>query len=224
MAANPDSERVGGIENEVLRRFWAARDAGDEAAADRHWQHLMTLFHDRVPGWVAAEHKRRLDPQEASDAVAAALNRIALRLRWTLAGRSVGEFVNAAKQVVRFACIDTQRRAQGLREHESSLDAPRWSDDRRDGYDNPEFEAPKDRVSVAEADEIESGFFAGEAEFLDWAVPRLPSRPREVFELMRQGKQTKEIMGILGIGENNVHVSYKRALEKLRALRSDYQP
>lgn len=223
MAATPDSEHVGRIENEVLRRFCTARDAGDEAAADAHWQRLMTIFFDRIPGWVAAEHQGRLDAQERRDAVAAATMRICVGLRRTFAGSSVGEFVNAAKRAVKFACIDTQRKAQRLREHETSLDAQRWDDD-RDGYDAPAHEAPKDRVSTAEAEQLEEDFFAGESAFLDWAVPRLPKRPREVFELMRQGKQTKEIMEILGINENNVHVSYKRALEKLRTLRPDYEP
>lgn len=224
MAATPDSEHVGRIENEVLRRFCTARDAGDEAAAHQHYQRFITLQFDRIRAFVRIEADGRLNPRELEEAEERAMIRVGTKVRDSFRGSSVGAWVLVARQAVHFACIDAQDDAIKRRERETSFDAHRSGDDERDGYEKAEYATPPNRVSVDEADEIRDDFFAGESAFLDWAVPRLPKRPREVFELMRQGKQTKEIMEILGINENNVHVSYKRALEKLRTLRPDYEP
>jgi RNA polymerase sigma factor (sigma-70 family) len=215
---------VGRIENEVLRRFVAARDAGDAAAADRHYNQLMQLYFDRVGAWVRFESGSRLDAQEREDAVERALVRISVNLRLSFNGSSVGEWVSAARTAVKFACIDTQRASIRKRKHEVPLDETRSDDDDRGRYDDAEHREAMDRLAQAEADAARVEFFAAEAAFLDWAAGKLSPRRREVLELMRQGKATREIMEILGIGENNVHQTYRRILEDLRTLHDDYTP
>ncbi len=224
MSAAPDRSQVGRHDDELLRRFVAARDAGDDAAMRHWWHELVATNYDRVAAMVALEARRHLSADERQDAVQAACLRLTVNMIATFHGTSMGEWINALRRLVRFACIDVQRKAARISKHERHLDEPRSGDDDRGRYDDAERHAAERALTDAEERERDQEDVAAGQAFLDWAVPQLPRRPREVFELMRQGKTTKEIMQALDITENNVHVSSKRALARLRKLSQTYEP
>ena len=64
VAARSDSPSVGRYDDEHLRRFLAARKAGDVAAMRTWWEELLIDFTDRMNGLVMANHKGRLDHAE----------------------------------------------------------------------------------------------------------------------------------------------------------------
>src|SRR3954447_19841463 len=110
---------------EHLRRFVAARRAGDAAGMRRWWNELVIDVRDRMDGFVATTHRGRLDDDEHELAVAMALARFANNLIATFQGVSMGELVNATKTLARGICIDVQRRSVRARRLEGpSLDAP----------------------------------------------------------------------------------------------------
>ena len=100
---------MGSHADEHLRRFLAARAAGDGAGMRRWWEELVIDFYDRMDGFVYAAHKGRLDESEHELAVQAALIRFSTRLVETFAGGSMGELVNATKTLARGICMDVQR-------------------------------------------------------------------------------------------------------------------
>lgn len=224
MSAAPDSSHVGRHDDELLRRFVAARDAGDDDAMRHWWHELVATNYDRVAGMVSLEARGHLSADERQDAVQAACLRLTVNMIATFHGTSMGEWINALRRLVTFACIDVQRKAARISKHERHLDEPRSGDDDRGRYDDAERRAAEGALTDAEERERDQEDVAARQAFLDWAVPQLTPRPRQVFELMRQGKTTKEIMQALDISENNVHVSSKRALARLRKLSQTYEP
>ena len=75
MPARSDSSCVGKHADEHLRRFLAARDAGDAAGMRKWWDELVVDFYDRIDGLVYATHKGRLDDDEHELAVQLSLAR-----------------------------------------------------------------------------------------------------------------------------------------------------
>src|SRR5919199_1826182 len=94
----------------MLRRFLAARRAGDEDDA-RRW-------------WDALQARGRLSPDEQDEALQRALIRMANRMIHTFHGTSMGEWVESTRSLVRFLCMDTQRDAAAISSRERPLDEP----------------------------------------------------------------------------------------------------
>jgi DNA-directed RNA polymerase specialized sigma24 family protein len=183
----------------LLQRFLRARRARDESAAVAAWNELVALNFDRVVLLVRLESRGRLSPEERDDAVQAALFRMLSNLIDTFRGTSMGEWVEATRRLVRFACIDTQRRAV----RHSARTEPLG-----DQHD-PAAPEPGD-------DDVAGGF-------VDWAVPRLRGRRREVVELDLQELSTEDIQERLGVSRDVVYAARSRALKDLAKLRAEYE-
>jgi DNA-directed RNA polymerase specialized sigma24 family protein len=224
VATARDSNHVGRHDDEKLRRFLAARRAGDEDEARRWWDELLTDNFDRVNGMVVLESRKLLSHDEQQEAVQRALIKIASNMIHTFRGTSMGEWVESTRTLVRFACIDTQRRAAARSRHERSLDKPRRDDDDSGRWDAEVYAAIEAarREQESLADDAEA-IREGQA-FLDWAVPQLSKKRRAVIELDRQNVPVEEIQERLGDSRDAVYASRSRALKDLAKLRDQYQP
>jgi RNA polymerase sigma factor (sigma-70 family) len=190
---------VAGHDAVLLQRFLLARRRRDEAAARAAWGELVELNFDRVVTLVRLESRGRLTPEERDDAVQRALVTMLTRFMETFRGTSMGEFIAATRTLVRFACVDTQRRAAVVSGRTEEL------------VDLPEEDAADD-------DELlERG-----GSFLDWAVPQLVGRRREVIELDLQDLTTEEIQQRLGVSRDVVYAARSRALKDLAKLREEH--
>ena len=198
MSAERDPSDVRRHDDVLLHRFLRARRARDEVAARAAWEELVVVNFDRVVLLVRHESRGRLSPEERDDAVQRALTRMLTNLPDTFRGTSIGEWVEATRRLVRFACIDTQRRAA-----------------RHSARSEPLGE---EHDPVAPEPEEEAG-----AGFLAWAVPRLSGRRREVVELDLQDLSTEEIQERLGVSRDVVYAARSRALKDLAKLRDEYE-
>lgn len=214
---------MGRHDEEKLRRFLAARRAGDEAGARLVWEDLLTDNFDRVRGMVALEGRRQLSYDEQQEALQRALIRIANNMIETFRGTSMGEWVESTRTLVKFACIDTQRRAVTISKRERSLEQSG-----RDGEDAGRWDA--DVYAVLEGHRVEQDSREQDADrlhesqaFLDWAVPQLSDKRRAVIELDRDGVPVDEIQQRLGASRDVVYASRSRALKDLAKLRDQYE-
>ena len=176
---------------------------------------MISLF-DRMDGIVATTHRGRLDDEEHELAVQLALVRVSERLVHTFAGTSMGELVNATKTLARGICIDVQRSAVRARRRSRSLDAG-WN---ADADDRPS--------AVWEADEAAARFEQAEQDadaqaFLDWALPQLRGRRRDVVERTFHGSELPEICEELGLTRDNAYQLRSRGLKDLAELKEAYE-
>jgi RNA polymerase sigma factor (sigma-70 family) len=198
VSAERDLSDVRRHDDVLLRRFLRARRARDEVAARAAWEELVALNFDRVVLLVRQESRGRLSPEEREDAVQRALTRMLTNLPDTFRGTSIGEWVQATRRLVRFACIDTQRRAA----RHSARSEPLGDE--------------HDRAAPEPEEDAGPGFLA-------WAVPRLRGRRREVVELDLQDLSTEEIQERLGASRDVVYAARSRALKDLAKLRDEYE-
>lgn len=195
---------------EHLRRFVAARQAGDTTAMRRWWEELVIDFHDRMDGFVAAAHRGRLDPDEHELAVQLALTKFSTNLVQTFAGVSMGELVNASKTLATFIAIDVQRAAVRISSRETlSLDD---DDTGTASWDAAEAWARHDRDERS----------AEIADFRAWAMPQIESSRRQVLELTFDGAPVAEIMDALGISRDNAYQLRSRGFKDLAKLKQEY--
>jgi RNA polymerase sigma factor (sigma-70 family) len=222
VTANRDSHHVGRHDDEKLRRFLAARRAGDDAAARRWWDELVSDNFDRVRGMVILQSRGHLSADEQQDAVQRALVKLLTKMIVTFRGTSMGEWVESTRTLVRFACIDTQRRATTISKHERPLDKHGRDDDDGGSWDADVYKAiEKERRDQESAEEDIEGLHDGQA-FLDWAVPQLTPKRRAVIECDRAGLTVEEIQERLGISRDVVYASRSRAIKDLARLREEY--
>ncbi|WP_121248061.1 RNA polymerase sigma factor [Solirubrobacter pauli] len=195
---------------EHLRRFVAARRAGDERAMRRWWDELVIDVFDRMDGFVAVAHRGRLDNDEHELAVAMAMERFAHRLIATFNGTSIGELVNATRTLAQRICIDVQRASVRAHRHDGpSLDAPP-----EDGGSWDAAEASRRYDDQQRASDTR--------QFLDWALPQLKPERRQVLELTFAGAELPEIVTELGISRDNVYQRRTRAMKDLAKLKDRY--
>lgn len=224
MAAATDPDHVARHDAESLRRFRAARAAGDVAGARHHWERLLTDNFDRVRNMVDAESWDHLSRDERDDAVQKALIKISNNMIDTFRGTSVGEWVEATRTLVRHICIDVQRAAARVHKHEASL-GETWSgsDDERGRHDSDVFKAIERRrrfeaEATADAERLEE-----RGDFLDWAVQQLSPKRRAVIELSRQEVPVPEMQERLEMSRDALYQSRHRAIEDLCKLRDEYE-
>lgn len=214
MPPGTDSPDVGRHDDEHLRRFVAARGAGDADAMRRWWEELVITIFDRMDGLVGAAHKGRLDDEEHDRAVSLALSRFTFNLIHTFEGVSMGELVNATKTLANFICMDVQRSSMARRT--VSLDHGWDADD--DGGSSSAWEAAESQRRFA-LDEHARDMDA----FREEAMTRLSPRQREVVDLTFRGAEIDEICDQLGLTRDNAYQLRSRGLRKLAQLLRDHE-
>jgi hypothetical protein len=214
VAAPRDPDHVPRHDDEQLRRFLVARRAGDEAAARQWWEALLADNFDRVRSMVVLESRGRLSHDEQDEALALALFKLAFKMIHTFRGTTVGEWVLSTRKLVRYACMDTQRRAAARSRH-----VRRIADD-----DGEVFAAIEERRREQEAHEAEADALEDGRAWLDWAVPQLSPARRAVIELDREDVGIEEMQRRLGVSRDVVYASRSRALKDLVKLREHRTP
>jgi len=216
VAARSDSPSVGRYDDEHLRRFLAARKAGDVATMRTCWEELVIDFVDRMDGLVWLNHKGRLNDAEHEEAVQRALVKFSTKLIDSFVGTSMGELVNATKTLCRFVCIDVADDAEAYRARHYSLEA-NWRPGGDDDKPSPRWEADAARDAY-EREERE----ADTANFLAWALPRMIESRRAVLERTIAGVPVAEICAELGIRKDNAYQLRHRAQKDLKDLAELY--
>lgn len=216
MAARSDSPSVGRHSDEHLRRFLAARKAGDAAAMRRWWEELVIDFTDRMDGLVVANHKGRLADAEHEEAVQRAFVKFSTKLIDSFEGTSMGELVNATKTLCRFVCIDVVDDAKAYRQKHYSLEDG-WSSDGEDDRPSPQWEGDAAREAYAD-DESEADMEA----FLEWALPQLIPSRRAVLERTLAGVPVAEICAELDLSKDNAYQLRSRGTKDLAKLHTQY--
>ena len=196
-------------DEQTLRRFVACREAGDLDGARRWWGLLLEENFDRVRALVAAHAWDTLSADERDDAVALACAKLWKNMLTTFRGTSMGEWVNATRQCVAFACVDVQRAAARRRRLEAPLDG--------DGSG-----AADRRAAVEEQQRTDER--AEARAFVSWALPRMrDERQRVVVERTLDGVPAAEIAGELGVGMDNLYQLRSRGLRDLATLKERYE-
>ena len=206
---------MAGHEEEHLRRFLAARNAGDAVAMRRWWDELVIDFFDRMDGFVSVAHKGRLDHHEHELAVQMSMARFSERLISTYEGVSMGELVNACRTLARGICIDVQRAEARGHKGAASFDAG-WSADAEE-RPTPSWEADEAWHRLERA---QRG--AEVRDFLGWALPQIAEDRRRVLELSFEGASIPEICAEVGISEANAYQRRARAFKDLKRLKERY--
>jgi DNA-directed RNA polymerase specialized sigma24 family protein len=206
-----------------LRRFLAARRAGDEAAARRWWDELVRDNFDRVRGMVILRSRGHLSAVEQDEALQRALIKLSNNMIHTFNGSSMGEWVNATKTLVFGACVDTQRREKAASSHRAPLDATGDAGEETGELDRQVYKALEKQRLEQEAVEQDADDDAQARDFLDWAVPQLSAKRRAVIELDCQDVPCEDIQERLGVSRDVVYASRSRALKDLAKLREEYR-
>jgi DNA-directed RNA polymerase specialized sigma24 family protein len=211
--AGPDQQNVGLTEEQLLKRFVERRDAGDGDGARQAWGKLATASFDRVRGMVDVRaRKYGLDADERQEAVQGALVKLWNNMVRTFRGTTMGEYVNATKQLVEFACADVQRDAARRTEHETRLE-----DDAENVH--PDWKADE----LADQDHRRAGEQKDAADFVAWAVPQLSNeRRRRVVELTLSDAHAEDIAGELDVTMANLYALRSRGIKDLRKLWDDW--
>jgi RNA polymerase sigma factor (sigma-70 family) len=220
--ASRDPTSVPRHDEHNLRRFLAARRAGDEAAARRWWEELVRDNFDRVRGMVILHSRGRLSAVEQDEALQRALIKLSNNMIHTFNGTSMGEWVNATKTLVFGACVDTQRREKAASSHRAPLEATDDAGEDTGQLDRNVFKALEKHRLEQEADEQDAEDDDKARAFLDWAVPQLSPKRRAVIELDRQDVSCEDIQEQLGVSRDVVYASRSRALKDLAKLREEY--
>lgn len=222
MDAGRDPSSVPRHDEHNLRRFLAARRAGDEAAARRWWDELVRDNFDRVRGMVILRSRGHLSAVEQDEALQRALIKLSNNMIHTFNGTSMGEWVNATKTLVFGACVDTQRREKSASSHRAPLEATDDAGEDTGQLDRNVFKALEKQRLEQEADELDAEDDDKARAFLDWAVPQLSPKRRAVIELDRQDVSCEDIQEQLGVSRDVVYASRSRALKDLAKLREEY--
>lgn len=213
MASASDPVPVATFPQEHLRRFLLAREAGDAEAMRRWWEMLVVDLFDRITAQVTYESIGHLDADEREDAVQLCLQSFSDKLITSFKGTSVGELVNAMKTLVKYRCIDVQRKE--TRHGGESLDAG-WADDDPD-RPGPDWERDEawNRFDREQLGRDAQGF-------LDWMLPQLKGQQREVMELTLRGDTLEEICQQLSVSKPNAYQLRSRANKALVKLKEQY--
>jgi DNA-directed RNA polymerase specialized sigma24 family protein len=214
MAARSDPPSVARHDEERLRRFVACRDAGDGEGARRWWEELVEANFDRVVGMVAIQGRGgRLSRHEQEEAVQRAVLKIWQHMVSTFEGASVGEWVNAVKTCVGFACMDVQREAARRTRREPSLDET--------VDDVPRYEW---RVAeLAQSEHRRDGEREDARGFVAWGLPQMKNdRQRLVIERSLDGVPAEAIAAELAVSLPNLYQLRSRGLRDLALLKELY--
>ncbi len=224
MTGTADPSDVRRDEDVNLRRFVAARKIGDQGAMRMHWNALLTDNFDRVVGLVYLEADGRLDHHEREEAVQGTFMRLTRRVIHNFRGTSMGEWVNAVKTVVHWACIDVQDAAKRVSGKERSLDTIRID---KDGEERSpwgkELYAEAESRRAAEEEAIEDAEEREEHRaFLAGALPQLSEKLRAVAERDLADMPVEQMMEELGLKRDAIYQRRRRYILELEELRKRY--
>lgn len=208
---------------QLMRRFVAARDAGDRDAMRAAWSGLVRVTWPRLRSAVQAHGAAILSPAEREDALSNAGERMTRLAIWRFSGTTLAELGAFVARVAKLACLDEQRKAARRREHEAPLDGGGDGEDRPDRADVIAAERERADVAVAEDEEAEQELYADGRDFLDWALPQLTPKRREVMDLLRGGASREHVMDKLGMSRNTVDANVSRAMKDLNELKEQYE-
>ncbi len=201
-------------DEELLRRFVAARDAGDAEEARRWWTELVELNHDRVRDFVDIwGRKGRLSDDERQEATQRALVKLWQNMVHSFEGHTMGEWVNSTRSLVDFACKDVQRQAARRSSRERSLDEPRVD---QEGAVSSALDHALGEIALErQTRESERAEASG---FLAWALPQIDERRRIVVERTLDGIPAEAIAAELGVTMVNLYQLRRRGLKDLARL------
>jgi RNA polymerase sigma factor (sigma-70 family) len=206
-----------------MRRYVAARAEGDEPAILEAWKALVTHGWDRVEGTVATYGRRHLwNDHERDDALSNAALRLMGNLRRSFEGTTIDELMAAFITVAKIAVLDVKRAAAKQSARQRPLETSD-DEDRPDPVERLSKLEFEKRMSDLEARAAARELHARGAAFFDWAVPQLPPKPRQVFELIRAGHLREEVMDRLEMTRNTVDKNHSRALKILSQLKEQYE-
>lgn len=202
-------------DEQLVAAFAVARDRGDEQAMRRVWRELVVRLHPRLTYFAqrfapGGDRTNGLRGAELDDAVARAGVRLAFSLVRTFRGVSMGELVNATKQLTLFACLDVFE--ERVRDERRTVRADEPGEDdagtgRHDAAIGAALRAELERRE-AQAELV----LQVDAAFATITNPK----HREVLELDRLGVPDPEIAEQLGISLPNVYARRSRGLKALR--------
>jgi RNA polymerase sigma factor (sigma-70 family) len=217
--AGDNVRTVAGHDEQLLRRFVACRDAGDGDGALRCWGELVERNHDRVRALVDLWGRAgRLSEDERGEATQDALIRLWRNMVHTFEGTTMGEWVNATKTLVDFACRDVQRAAAVRSRREASLDRGRVDDE---GAVSGAYDTRL--AALAHEQHRRAGERAEAADFLGWALPRIgDERRRVVLERTLAGTPAEDVGAELGVSMGNLYQLRSRGLKDLARLRAEW--
>src|SRR4051812_14928010 len=141
-----------------------------------------------------------LDADERQEATQRALVKLWNNMVRTFRGTTMGEYVNATKQLVEFACADVQRDAARRTERETRLE------------DDPDSPHPDWKVDeLAHQDDRRAAERKDAADFVAWAVPQLENeRRRRVVERTLDDARAEEIAAELDVTMDNLYALRSR--------------
>lgn len=226
MTGTADPVDVSGNDEFHLRRYVEARRRGDTEAMEQHWQAMYVNNYDRIRAQVSIETAGRLSKDERDDALQRAGILHTTRLAFSFEGTSKGEWWNATKTLVHYACMQEQDHAKSTSKHEVSLERTYLGDDGEPVLIYERYLQAEDerrRAAEQDAEDLEAEREAGR-EFLDWGLPQLSDKLREVAELDARGVPVEQIMEILGLKKNAVYKRRERYHDALDELRKSYEP
>ena len=136
----------------------------------------------------------------------------------------MGEWVESTRTLVKYACMDTQRRAAVISKHERSLERS-WAEmTTRRVAGTPTSTRPSRRSAASRrATRTTPRRSEKRQGFLDWAVPQLSPKRRAVIELDRADVPVEEMQERLDVSRDVVYASRSRAIKDLAKLREGYE-
>jgi DNA-directed RNA polymerase specialized sigma24 family protein len=204
----------------LLRRFVACRDTGDAAGAQRWWRELVELNFDRVRSMVDVWGRGgRLSADERDEATQLALVKLWRNMVHSFHGGTMGEWVNATRSLVDYACLDVQRKHARRSGREASLDEQRAGDE---GDVSSVFD--KQLGDLARERQRRGDERSEARDFVDWALPRIKNeRRRVVLERTLDGAPADVIAAELDVEMANLYQLRRRGLDDLGELRREWE-
>jgi RNA polymerase sigma factor (sigma-70 family) len=201
-------------DEETLSRFVACRDAGDVAGARASWEPLLEDNFDRIRAMVDAWGWDRLSADEREEAVSRAGVRLWANMISTFQGTTMGEWVNATRQCVAYACADVQRAAARRSGVEVSLERPAGTTE-GDGAGGDEWRmgqlAQQEQRREEERTEVRDLVASALSRMAD-------ARQRLVLERTIDGVPGQEIAAELGVSMPNLYQLRSRGQRELARL------
>lgn len=210
---------MSGRDELLLRRFVACRDAGDAAGAQRWWRELVELNFDRVRSLVDLWGRGgRLSADEREEATQLALVKLWHNMVDSFHGRTMGEWVNATRSLVEYACLDVQRSHARRSAREASLDEQRADED---GSVSAAHETRLGELALEQHQRKEER--ADAETFIDWALPQIKSeRQRTVVERTLEGAHADDVVAELDVSKANLYQLRRRGLDDLGRLYGEW--
>jgi hypothetical protein len=215
-------EREGGVSSHdelLLRRFVACRDTGDAAGAQRWWREPVELNFDRVRSMVDVWGRGgRLSADERDEATQLALVKLWRNMVHSFHGGTMGEWVNATRSLVDYACLDVQRKHAKRSRREVWLD-----DERVDDEGDVSGAHDKQLGDLAHERQRREDEVAGAQAFVDWALPQIADeRRRVVLERTLERAQADDIVAELDVTKANLYQLRRRGLDDLGRLYNEW--